>query len=130
MVLKEESDWRMCPDFHTLNKLSIKDKFPILFIDDLLDELHRANLFTKLDLHSSYHKICMREVDTPKTSFSTHEGYYEFLVLPFGLYNAPSTCKILMKIILWLSLHIFILVFFDDILIYSNTWAAHLQNFD
>ena len=127
-VQKKDGRWRMCIDYRALNKQTIKDRYPLPRIDDLLDRLGKVKYFSTIDLASGYHQIAMKEDDIPKTAFHTHRGHFEFVVMPFGVSNAPATFQRLMNKVFAKELDAFILVYLDDILVFSRTKEEHLEH--
>nr|GFC50688.1 putative reverse transcriptase domain-containing protein [Tanacetum cinerariifolium] len=127
-VKKKDGSFRMCIDFRELNKLTVKNRYPLPRIDDLFDQLQGSSVYSKIDLRSGYHQLRVREEDIPKTAFRTRYGHYEFQVMPFGLTNAPAVFMDLMNRVCKPYLDKFVIVFIDDILIYLKDEKKHEEH--
>jgi hypothetical protein len=124
-VPRNNGTQRMCVDYRALNAVTIKNKYPLPRIDDLFNQLRGACMFCKIDLRSGYHQLKIRKSNIPKTAFITRFGLYEYTVMSFGLPNAPSYFMYLMNKVFMEYLHKFVVVFIDDILIYSKDEEEH-----
>src|SRR5947207_4995770 len=127
-VNKKDQSKRLVVDYQPLNEVMVKNKYPLLDINILFDQLSGAKVFSKIDLTSGYHQIRVREEDIPKTAFSTRYGLYEFLVMSFGLTNAPAIFVYLMNSIFMTELDVCVVVFIDNILVYSKYGEEHARH--
>jgi hypothetical protein len=127
-VKKKDNSLRLCVDYRPLNAVTIKNKYPLPHIDILFDQLAGAKVFSKIDLCSGYHQIKIKPSHVPKIAFSTKYGLYEYLLMSFGLTNAPAYFMYLMNSVFMLELDKFVMVFIDDILIYSKTEEDHANH--
>jgi hypothetical protein len=127
-VEKKDKKLRLCVDYHPLNAVIIKNKYPLPCIDILFDQLAGAQVFSKIDLCSGYHQIKIRVDDIPKTAITTRYGLFEYLIMSFGLTNAPTHFMYLMNSILMPELDKFVVVFIDDILIHSRSMEEHEEH--
>jgi len=130
LVRKKNGEWRMCIDFRKLNEITVKDAYALPFIDELLESVHGATIFSALDLFSGYHQIPMNPDDIEKTSFTTKFGNYCFKVMPFGLTNVPASFQREMNRILMPLIGKCLFVYMDDILVYSPTFEQHLMDLE
>jgi len=128
LVKKKDGSSCLCVDYKQLNKMTIKNKYPLPRIDDMMDQLHGSSVFSKIDLQSGYHQILLKADDVQKTAFGSRYGHYEYVVMPFGVTNAPAVFMDYMNRIFRPFLDKFVVVFIDDILIYSKTQKEHAEH--
>ncbi|GJT38434.1 putative reverse transcriptase domain-containing protein [Tanacetum coccineum] len=127
-VKKKDESFRICIDYRELNKLTVKNRYPLPIIDDLFDQLQGSSVYSKIDLRSGYHQLRVRDKDIPKTTFKIRYGHYEFQVMPFGLTNAPAVFMDIMNRVCKPYMDKFMIVFIDDILIYSRNKEEHANH--
>jgi hypothetical protein len=127
-VKKKDGSLRLCIDYRDLNRSTVKNRYPMPWIDDLFDQMKGAAIFSKIDMRSGYHQLRIKEGDIPKTAFQTQFGHYKFVVVPFGLTNAPTIFMSLMNGVFQKYLDCFVQVFLDDILIYSKNEKGHKEH--
>ena len=125
---KKDGTLRLCIDYRQLNRVTIKNKYPLPRVDDLFDQLQGARVFRKIDLRSGYHQLRIENAYVPKTAFRTRYGNYEFLVMTFGMTNAPAVFMALMNKVFQTYLDKFVIVFIDDILVYSRDEEEHANH--
>lgn len=128
LVKKKDGSWHCCVDYRALNVITIKDRFLMSTIDELLDELGRASWFSKLNLRQGFHQLRINDADIHKIMFRIHHEHYEFKVLPFGLCNAPSTFQATTNDLPWPFIQKLVVVFFDDILVYNHSFPSYLEH--
>jgi hypothetical protein len=127
-VVKRDGTIRLCVDYRKLSEVTIKNKYPLPKIEDLFDQLNGAKVFSKIDLRNGYHQLKVRESDIPKTAFTTRYGLFEYTVMSFGLTNAPAYFMNLMNKVFMKFLNKFVVVFIDNILVYSKTEEEHTEH--
>ena len=128
LVEKKDGSLRMVVDYRALNEVTIKNNYPLPMINDLFDQLQRAKVFSKMDLRLGYHQLKIREKDIPKTAFTTRYGLYEYTVMSFGLTNAPAYFMSMMNKVFMEYLDKFVVVFIDDIMVYSKNEEEHKEH--